>query len=464
MKSFILLLVMIVSVSFFVSAPVAAGTPWSHVDDFEENKELYLVGPVVSNKEIKYCFVVDDQRLDSYFLYKYFFNNSNASITYGQITKKLYEELSYQIEYALRTWLDSVDQYGVYDKKGAKIDLKKVKITNVDCGVDGKNANIGFWLTSKEVDGGESDAIGASIGEFYIGDTGLPVIYINSDRTILNKVNLKSEKNRILKNIQKAPYSSIDSKKVLTMLYETILHEEGHAFGLADEYLYYDGDRRDKTFSTDYRDVSSVMYSGPILKPNCDDVTGLVFLFDRYSKHSRTMNALCPYEKGVYKDGKKEGEWSVYFMNGKIKYKGTYVQGKKEGLFNYYDPEQSNSYTATYKNNEVINGTVPIYNPRDLILTLGTYKDGKKNGQWLFFDPNYIVKGKPMSILVSDAKYENDIVKEGSITEYYDQEGLIKSICSYKNGKLNGPSEFYTVDGVVGELVIYKNGVPTNKL
>ncbi len=434
MKVFILLFMTL-------STSLSAGTPWAHLSDFEDNKELYLVGPVVNNKEIKYCFFIDDQRLDG--------------------SLKIQEELSFHIEHALKSWLNSVDQYGVYDKKGAKIDLKNVKIKNIDCSVD-QNVNIGFLITSKPFsytneETGKKECE-YPIGIFYISDENVPVIYINSNYNVMSQVDAKIKKNKIVSNIKSDKYSVIDGRKILTMLYETIIHEAGHAFGLADQYLDNEGD---KDFSTDYRDIYSIMFSGPIIKPSCDDVTGLLFLFDRYSKYSRTMNAICSYEKGIYKNGKKEGDWSVYFMNGKIKYKGTYVQGKKEGTFHYYEITTGAEYLTTYKNNEPINGTVLVYTPDDLLQYSGEYKNGKKEGLWSFFDPRfaYMVKGTPVSQFVCQGIYEDGKIKDGEVVEYYDQEGAVKSTRSYRNGKLNGLSHFYNINGELTKDVMYKDDV-----
>ncbi|MAD58454.1 MAG: hypothetical protein CMK44_07780 [Porticoccus sp.] len=69
--------------------------------------------------------------------------------------------------------------------------------------------------------------------------------------------------------------------------------------------------------------------------------------------------------KGLITNGKKEGEWSRYFVGGQLHYKGNYKNGKMEGEW------------ITYHRKGQLNSK-------------GNYKNGKMEGDWVVYSGNGI--------------------------------------------------------------------------
>ena len=56
--------------------------------------------------------------------------------------------------------------------------------------------------------------------------------------------------------------------------------------------------------------------------------------------------------KGNYKNGEMEGEWITYYWSSQLRYKGNYKNGKREGAWVVYDWDGilNEETTGTYKN------------------------------------------------------------------------------------------------------------------
>jgi hypothetical protein len=61
-----------------------------------------------------------------------------------------------------------------------------------------------------------------------------------------------------------------------------------------------------------------------------------------------TYNANAKVEEGKYLDGQKEGLWTEYYPDGKIKSKGEYSKGKKIGKWAIYDENGVETGEAIY--------------------------------------------------------------------------------------------------------------------
>jgi hypothetical protein len=56
--------------------------------------------------------------------------------------------------------------------------------------------------------------------------------------------------------------------------------------------------------------------------------------------------------KGTYKDGKQEGKWTEWWINGQKKSEGNYKDGKLDGIFTEWNNYGEKIFEATYKNGE----------------------------------------------------------------------------------------------------------------
>ena len=56
-------------------------------------------------------------------------------------------------------------------------------------------------------------------------------------------------------------------------------------------------------------------------------------------------------EKGIRKNGKKEGCWVSYYENGQLSFKGNYKEGKRDGpwMSHNKDGTVNPKFTGTYK-------------------------------------------------------------------------------------------------------------------
>lgn len=106
--------------------------------------------------------------------------------------------------------------------------------------------------------------------------------------------------------------------------------------------------------------------------------------------------------KHLYKNGKSDGCWSTYYIDGKIKEKG------------YYNMQ--NDYEGDYKK----------YHPNGNIMIEGKYKNNKKDGAWFYFNEN----GK----IVQGGHYFND-EKQG-IWRFWNENGIMYYEEIFQNGEL----------------------------
>ena len=107
------------------------------------------------------------------------------------------------------------------------------------------------------------------------------------------------------------------------------------------------------------------------------------------------------YEKGEYRNGKKEGTWVKYECGEKL-YEGIYKNGKKHGMWKGFDLEDK------------------FYE--------GMYKNDKKHGMWTYSLGEILLE----KIL----EHQKSRVKREILEEFYEEENGVKKIY-YKNGVAN---------------------------
>ncbi len=115
----------------------------------------------------------------------------------------------------------------------------------------------------------------------------------------------------------------------------------------------------------------------------------------------------------VDENNKKSGEWKFYDENGKLRQIGSYMDGKREGEWKHY-----------HKNGKLSD--------------IGSYRDGKQEGGWKEYD-------------------ESGELRDGEWKRYYEN-GELLSIGSYKAGKKEGEFKFYRDNGKLLLIFHYRNG------
>lgn len=133
------------------------------------------------------------------------------------------------------------------------------------------------------------------------------------------------------------------------------------------------------------------------------------------SKHFHPDGA--PLSDHLYVDGKKQGPFTEWFDNGKIKATGSYVNDQLDGSFVLY--------RATGKKEAE-----------------GKYANGLKTGRWISYTSNGSIE---MQVLYEEGKEVNRRYENGEFTEYYPS-GIPKSRYTYSGGQKDGPFiEWYDI-------------------
>jgi antitoxin component YwqK of YwqJK toxin-antitoxin module len=63
--------------------------------------------------------------------------------------------------------------------------------------------------------------------------------------------------------------------------------------------------------------------------------------------------------EGSYKSGKADGTWTFYHENNRKASEGIMIEGRKEGPWRYYNPSGRLEDLINYKNDEIVEETLP---------------------------------------------------------------------------------------------------------
>lgn len=88
--------------------------------------------------------------------------------------------------------------------------------------------------------------------------------------------------------------------------------------------------------------------------------------------------------KEVYKEGKLQGDRTVYFISGGIAQTETYEEGKREGKAMYYSEDGKVLKNLIYKNDK-LEGVAKLYNGFGELEVEGNYKNNRKHGIWKYY-------------------------------------------------------------------------------
>ena len=118
-------------------------------------------------------------------------------------------------------------------------------------------------------------------------------------------------------------------------------------------------------------------------------------------------------EKGTYKDNKKDGEWIQFFPNGNLKHKINFRGG-------------------------IANGAAMFYYENGKLWEKGTWVIDHWVGAYQFFYPS--------GQIAYDWKY-NKIGKRTGEQKYYHENGNVKYVGDWENGKTVGSLKIYSQEG-----------------
>jgi len=136
-------------------------------------------------------------------------------------------------------------------------------------------------------------------------------------------------------------------------------------------------------------------------------------------------------EQGAYKDGKKDGNWTTFYVNGKTASKITYTDGNPTGqILTFYEDGSKRS------EEHVENGVYKLWFQNGNLQTEGFMKNNERDGHWVAYDES----GTKLS--------EGDYVqgKKNGLHTIYFYNGEKESEINYKNGEKDGHAVWYRRD------------------
>ena len=80
--------------------------------------------------------------------------------------------------------------------------------------------------------------------------------------------------------------------------------------------------------------------------------------------------------KGTYRNGKRDGVWEMYHLNGQLWMEGTYKDGKKEGVWEEYEDDGQLYRKGSYADDKR-DGVWEFHNENGSLSSKTTYKDGE---------------------------------------------------------------------------------------
>lgn len=111
---------------------------------------------------------------------------------------------------------------------------------------------------------------------------------------------------------------------------------------------------------------------------------------------SRMLDQTIEYE---VTDGIRNGDFIIYYPNGKVQMLGKMLDNKNTGMWKYYRVDGSLETEGAFENDLPV-GLWNWFYPNGIIAETGMFNDGKRNGEWKNFDTS--------GTLISIVKYEKD--------------------------------------------------------
>ncbi len=151
--------------------------------------------------------------------------------------------------------------------------------------------------------------------------------------------------------------------------------------------------------------------------------------------------------------GRKQGEWSAKWDNGKTRYKGEFKDDKPTGKFYYWYETGEPQTVLTYS----VNGHVAYaktYSKNGNILAKGKYVDQMRDSLWIFYDEKGRVRSKNF--------YNEGLLEGEQLT--YDYKGRLVEIINYKDDKKHGKWTQFHENGRVKVEGYWEDGYPSGSI
>ena len=175
--------------------------------------------------------------------------------------------------------------------------------------------------------------------------------------------------------------------------------------------------------------------------------------------------------EGKFKNGKKVGQWKFYFENGLLESEGIYTQdGKQDGLWKeYYShgglAEEINYYEGIY------DGMCTVYDDSGKVVVQGNYKEDYEEGEWFYITGDHTLKGSYIEGKKTGEwrsfYNEKQITFKGSFQNglpigkhlYWYENGTLMKFGEFRSGRKSGVWTTYTSGGKVLMITEYVDGL-----
>jgi antitoxin component YwqK of YwqJK toxin-antitoxin module/tetratricopeptide (TPR) repeat protein len=220
-------------------------------------------------------------------------------------------------------------------------------------------------------------------------------------------------------------------KKRLAAFYKWLVPNVGKY--IARQVIEFEG-KKQETFI----DLGSSNISARGIGKDFDDRNGIWELFDGISGR--------PIGEGLYKDGKRNGEWVIYDeATGLLSQRLTFVDDELEGPITIYYENGKPEAIVNMKKGER-DGQRIIFFPSGDTMLIDNHIMGKRTGNYTSFHENNTIK---LTGYLKDDKWD------GLLKEYHTNGNLSAEIY-FKDDKKDGTSTIYYRNGKIAEKANYK--------
>ncbi|PVH25403.1 toxin-antitoxin system YwqK family antitoxin [Sphingobacterium corticibacter] len=153
-------------------------------------------------------------------------------------------------------------------------------------------------------------------------------------------------------------------------------------------------------------------------------------------------------------DGKKQGEWKVYYLNGQLKSLENYTNDTLDGKVFYYGPNGILRSKASYKMGVAVDSFIMYHTNGNI--NLAEWRDDRGKSQGVF--RVYYDSGQ-----LSQIGTKKDGHFEDTCRTFY-KNGKPREMKVYQNNLRNGIWVYYNEDGEVVQTEAYENDVLLEKL